>query len=455
VNVAAHSTRAPRPEDERLPLGKTLTYGMQHVLTMYGGIIAPPLIVGGAAGLSSQEIGALIASCLFVGGLATILQTVGIPFFGSQLPLVQGTSFAAVATMVAIIDGGGGIQRVFGAVLVASFIGFLIAPGFARIIRFFPPVVTGVVITMIGIALLPVAANWAMGGNASAENYGAPSQIGLAMATLCIALLLTKFGSVTIQRLAILISMVLGAILATVLGMTDFSRVGQGEWFALPQPLAFGWPEFEIGSIISMTVVVLVILTETTADIIALGQIVGTPVNKRRIADGLRADMAASMLAPFLNTFTQSAFAQNVGLTAITGVKSRFVVTAGGGILVVLGLFPVLGQVVAALPTPVLGGAGIVLFGTIAASGIRTLSQVIYEGNYNLIIVSTSIAVGCLPVVKPNFYDAFPSWFATIFDSGISSAAFTAVVLNLFFNELKFARKRRRTEALEVAAPAN
>jgi NCS2 family nucleobase:cation symporter-2 len=204
-----------------------------------------------------------------------------------------------------------------------------------------------------------------------------------------------------------------------------------------------------------MTVVVLVILTETTADIIALGQIVGTPVNKRRIADGLRADMAASMLAPFLNTFTQSAFAQNVGLTAITGVKSRFVVTAGGGILVVLGLFPVLGQVVAALPTPVLGGAGIVLFGTIAASGIRTLSQVIYEGNYNLIIVSTSIAVGCLPVVKPNFYDAFPSWFATIFDSGISSAAFTAVVLNLFFNELKFARKRRRTEALEVAAPAN
>ncbi len=451
MNVAKYTKREPRPEDERLPLGRSIGYGMQHVLTMYGGIIAPPLIVGGAAGLSTQEIGALIASCLFVGGLATILQTVGIPFFGSQLPLVQGTSFAAVATMVAIIDSGGGIQRVFGAVLVASFIGFLIAPLFARIIRFFPPVVTGVVITMIGISLLPVAANWAMGGNSAAPDYGNPAHIGLAMATLCIALLLTKFGTVAIQRLAILISMVLGAILATLLGMADFSKVGQSAFFAFPQPLAFGWPEFELGSIISMTVVVLVILTETTADIVALGQIVGTKVTKRRIADGLRADMAVSVLAPFLNTFTQSAFAQNVGLTAITGVKSRFVVTAGGGILVVLGLFPVLGQVVAVLPTPVLGGAGIVLFGTIAASGIRTLSKVMYEGNFNLIIVSTSIAVGCLPVVKPDFYEAFPTWFATIFDSGISSAALTAVILNLFFNELRVTRKTRDDKPLEPA----
>lgn len=233
--------------------------------------------------------------------------------------------------------------------------------------------------------------------------------------------------------------------------MADFSRVGQGAFFALPQPLAFGWAEFELGSIISMIVVVLVILTETTADIVALGQIVGTKVDKRRIADGLRADMAASMLAPFLSTFTQSAFAQNVGLTAITGIKSRFVVTAGGGILVVPGLFPVLGQVVAALPTAVLGGAGIVLFGTIAASGIRTLSKVMHEGNFNLIIVSTSIAVGCLPVVKPNFYDAFPSWFATIFDSGISSAAVTAVVLNLFFNELRFTRTKRESPAPDAA----
>lgn len=161
------SIKGMRPEDAKLPLGKTFAYGLQHVLTMYGGIIAPPLIIGSAAGISPEEIGLLVASCLFVGGLATILQTIGIPFFGAQLPLVQGTSFASVATMVAIVNGGGGLQAVFGSVLVAALIGFLVAPFFARIVRFFPPVVTGTVITMIGISLTPVAANWAMGGNAS------------------------------------------------------------------------------------------------------------------------------------------------------------------------------------------------------------------------------------------------------------------------------------------------
>lgn len=442
MNAAKRKAPVVRPEDERLPLGRTLAFGLQHVLTMYGGIIAPPLIVGSAAGMSSQEIGLLIASCLFVGGLATILQTVGIPFFGSQLPLVQGTSFAAVATMVAILNSGGGIQSVFGAVLAASVVGFLIAPFFARIVRFFPPVVTGVVITMIGISLTPVAANWAMGGNAKADNYGSMENIGLAGATLLIALLLAKLGNAAISRLAILLAIVLGTVLALLLGMADFSSVGQGAIFAFPQPLAFGWPVFELGGIISMIIVVLVILTETTADILALGQIIGTKVDSRRIADGLRADMASSILAPLLNTFTQSAFAQNVGLVAITGVKSRWVVAAGGGMLVVLGLMPVLGRVVAAVPTAVLGGAGVVLFGTVAAAGIRTLGKVKFEGNLNLVIVATSIAFGCLPIVKGGFYDAFPAWFGTIFDSGITSSAIMAVLLNLLFNELKLGRAR-------------
>ena len=435
---AAHSEsiKPKRPEDERLPLGKTFAYGMQHVLTMYGGIIAPPLIIGGAAGLDSADIGLLVACCLFVGGLATILQTIGIPFFGAQLPLVQGTSFAAVATMVAIVNGGGGIQAVFGAVLAASVIGFLIAPFFARIVRFFPPVVTGVVITMIGVSLTPVAANWAMGGTATADDYGSLENIGLAAGTLLIVLLLSKVGSAAISRLSILIAIVLGTVVAAALGMADFSKVGEGDFFAFPQPLAFGWPVFEIGAIISMTIVVLVILTETTADILAVGEIAKTKVDSKRIADGLRADMASSVLAPIFNTFTQSAFAQNVGLVAITGITSRFVVAAGGGILVVLGLLPVLGRVVAAVPMPVLGGAGIVLFGTVAASGIRTLSKVKYDGP-NLIIVAASIAFGCLPIVKGDFYENFPNWFETIFHSGISSAAIMAVVLNLLFNEFK------------------
>lgn len=431
------SIKGNRPEDAKLPLGKSFAYGLQHVLTMYGGIIAPPLIIGNAAGLAPDEVGLLVACCLFVGGLATILQTVGIPFFGAQLPLVQGTSFASVATMVAIVNGGGGIQAVFGAVLVAALIGFLLAPFFARIVRYFPPVVTGVVITMIGISLTPVAANWAMGGDAKADDYGSLANIGLAAGTLLVVLLLSKVGNAAISRMSILLAIVLGTVAAALLGMADFSQVGHGAIFAFPQPLAFGMPVFEIGGIISMTIVVLVILTETTADILAVGEIAGSKVDSKRIADGLRADMASSAVAPIFNTFTQSAFAQNVGLVAITGITSRFVVAAGGGILVVLGLLPILGRVVAAIPTPVLGGAGIVLFGTVAASGIRTLSKVKYDG-MNLVIVAASIAFGCIPIVKTDFYAGFPTWFETIFHSGISSAAIMAVLLNLLFNEFTF-----------------
>ena len=427
----------PRPEDQRLSIGSSFAYGFQHVLTMYGGIIAVPLIVGQAAGLAPADIGVLIAAALFMGGLATLLQTLGMPFFGSQLPLVQGVSFASVATMVAIVTGGGGLPAVFGAVIASAAIGLLIAPVFSKIIRFFPPVVTGTVITTIGLTLMPVAANWAMGGNRKAEDYGSVANIGLAAITLALVLLLSKVGSATISRLSILLAMVAGTVVAVVTGMADFSNVGDGPIVAFPAPFHLGAPTFEAAAIISMLIVVLVILTETMADILAVGEIVGTKVDSKRIAAGLRADMVSSLVAPVFGSFTQSAFAQNVGLVAVTKIKSRYVVAAGGVILVLLGLLPVLGRVVAAVPTAVLGGAGIVLFGTVAASGIRTLAKVEYRNNMNLIIVAASIGFGMIPIAAPTFYDKFPCWFATIFHSGISSAAVMAIVLNLLFNHLK------------------
>ncbi|WP_411374347.1 nucleobase:cation symporter-2 family protein [Arthrobacter sp. MPF02] len=435
--VAGKGQQSTRPEDERLPIGSSFAYGFQHVLTMYGGIVAVPLIVGQAAGLPPADIGVLIAAALFMGGLATILQTVGIPFFGSQLPLVQGVSFAGVATMVAIVTTGGGIQSVFGAVIVSAAIGLLIAPVFSKIVRFFPPVVTGTVITTIGLTLMPVAANWAMGGNRRAENYGNIENIGLAAITLALVLLLSKLGNATISRLSILLAMVIGTLVAVATGMANFSKVGEGPIAAFPTPFHLGAPTFEIAAIISMLIVVLVILTETMADILAVGEIVGTKVDSKRIAAGLRADMGSSLLAPVFGSFTQSAFAQNVGLVAVTKIKSRYVVAAGGVILVILGLLPILGRVVAAVPTAVLGGAGIVLFGTVAASGIRTLAKVEYKNNMNLIIVATSIGFGMIPIAAPAFYDKFPDWFATIFHSGISSAAVMAILLNLLFNHLK------------------
>ena len=433
------SPASPRPEDENLGVGANLAYGLQHVLTMYGGMIAVPLIIGQAAGLSAGDVGLLIAASLFAGGLATLLQTLGIPFFGCRLPLVQGVSFASVATMVAIIgnDGTGGMQVVFGAVIVSSLVGLLITPLFSCIIKYFPPLVTGIVITTIGLTLMPVTARWAMGGNSQAADFGSPANIGLAAFTLASVLLLSKLGSASLSRLSILLAIVIGTLAAMATGMADFSQALQGPWVAMPEVLHFGAPQFQVAAILSMLIVIVVTMVETSADILAVGEIIGTPVDSKRLGNGLRADMISSALAPLFGSFTQSAFAQNVGLVAVTGVKSRYVVASAGLILVTLGLLPMMGRLVAAVPTAVLGGAGLVLFGTVAASGIRTLAQVDYRNNMNLIIVATSIGFGMIPIAAPGFYHHFPTWFETIFHSGISSAAIMAILLNLLFNHLR------------------
>jgi uric acid transporter len=427
------------PVDRMLPVGQLFLYGLQHVMSMYAGVVAVPLIVGTALGLPFADLAYLLTAALLVSGLATLLQTLGVWRIGARLPLVQGTSFAAVASMLAIgRDAGGGVvglQHIFGAVLVAGVIGFLLSGVFNRLLRFFPPVVTGSIITVIGISLLPVAIRWAGGGTVTSESFGSPSNIGLAALTLLIILLIYRFLPGFLSRIAILTGLVLGALVAVVLGKTDFSRLGQAEWFAVSTPFHFGPPQFAVAAVISMTIVMLVIMTETTADILAVGEVVDRPADGPTVVGGLRADcLATAVSGGLLNSFSASAFAQNVGLVAITGVKSRFVVAAGGVILVVLGLFPKIGAIVAAIPLPVLGGAGLALFATVAASGIRALSRVDYEGNNNLVIVALSLGMGVIPIAVPTFYEHFPSWFQTVFDSGISSAAVTAVLLNLLFN---------------------
>ena len=333
--------------------------------------------------------------------------------------------------------GEAGLQVVLGAVIAAAVIGLIITPIFSRITRFFPPLVTGIVITTIGLTLMPVAARWAMGGDSNSPEFGSMANIGLAGLTLVIVLILSKMGNATISRLSILLAMVIGTFIAWALGMTDFSRVSEGSMVALPEIFHFGMPVFSLAATLSMFIVIMVTLVETSADILAVGEILGTKVDSRRLANGLRADMLSSILSPVVGSFTQSAFAQNVGLVAVTGVKSRYVVATGGLILITLGLLPVMGRVIACVPPAVLGGAGIVLFGTVAASGIRTLAKVDYENNINLIIVATSIGFGMIPIAAPQFYHNFPTWFETIFHSGISSAALMAIALNLMFNEIK------------------
>ena len=427
------STSAPaRPEDERLPFVQLLVYGTQHILTMYGGLIAPPLIVGAAAGLSGPDIGLLVTAGIFVSGLATLLQSLGFGPFGARLPIVQGISFASVSTMVSIASHDG-VRPVFGAIIVAGLIGVIASSFFAHLVKLFPPVVTGSIITVIGVSLLPVAFDWALGGVGS-KTYGKPGNIALAGITLLVILVISRLFQGFVSRLSILIGMVAGTLIAVPWGKADFSSVGQGKVVSFPPIFGLGTPVFDLGAIVAMTIVIFVIMTETMADILAIGQIVETPVDHKRVANGLRADMLSSTVAPVFGAFPASAFAQNVGLVAITGIKSRFTVAVGGGVLVLLGLVPLFGRVVAAIPAPVLGGAGIVLFGSVAASGIRTLSRVEYGDNLNLVVIAVSIAMGLVPIARPHFWDQFPAGVGVVLDSGISAAAVTAVLLNLFFN---------------------
>jgi xanthine permease len=428
------------PVDEVGKPGSMLVYGLQHVMSMYAGVVAVPLIVGSALKLPFSDLSYLLAATLLISGLATLLQTLGVPWIGAKLPIVQGTSFAAVGSMIAIGTGAGGgtagLSAIFGAIVVAGAIGFALSGVFSRLLHFFPPVVTGSVITVIGISLLPVAIRWA-GGGAGTPDFGSPSNIALAAATLAIILLVYRFLPGFFSRIAILIGLMAGGLIAALFGKIDFSKVSEAQGFAISTPFHFGAPTFEAAAIVSMVIVMLVIMTETTADLLAIGVVVGRPADRKTVANGLRADtLSTAVSGGLLNGFPVSAFAQNVGLVALTGIKSRFVVAVSGGILLVLGFFPQVGAVVAALPLPVLGGAGLALFGSVAASGIRSLSAVHYEGNQNLVIVALSIGMGVIPIAVPDFYDEFPSWFQTIFDSGISAAAVTAVLLNILFNVL-------------------
>ena len=248
---------------------------------------------------------------------------------------------SSLSWSIASNGGAAGLQFIFGAVLVAGIVGFLLSGVFNRLLHFFPPVVTGSVITVIGISLLPVAIRWAGGGTVTSPEFGSPANIGLAALTLLIILLIYRFLPGFFSRIAILTGLVLGALVALAVGKADFSRIGQAQWFSVSTPFHFGLPQFGLAAIISMTIVMLVIMTETTADILAIGEVVDRPADGRTVVAGLRADcLTTAVSGGLLNSFSASAFAQNVGLVAITGIKSRFVVAASGVILVVLGLSP-------------------------------------------------------------------------------------------------------------------
>ncbi|WLP89816.1 nucleobase:cation symporter-2 family protein [Gordonia sp. NB41Y] len=447
LQTIKHGRDADHPVDDIPPFLKLFPLGLQHVMAMYAGAVAVPLIVGGAmvgAGqMQSNEIVHLITADLFVAGIATILQAVGFWRFGVRLPLMQGVTFAAVGPMITI-GLNHGITAIYGSVIACGVFMILVAPIVGKLIRFFPPLVTGTIILIIGVSLMRVAAGWFGGGTAKGEDFGAPKAIAFGFLTLLLIILIERFAPPTIKRVSILIGLVLGTLISIPFGMADWSSVGESSWVAIPEPFYFGFPTFDVSSIIAMIIVALVIMTETTGDIVAVGEIVDKKITPRRLADGMRADGLGTVLGGIFNTFPYTAFAQNVGLVAITGVKTRHVATCAGGILVVLGLLPKMAAIIEGIPLPVLGGAGVALFGMVAASGVRTLSKVKFN-NTNILVVAISVGVAMLTEAKLYYtsdgvsvsldlYHQFPDWFQTIFHSGISAGALTAIVLNLLLN---------------------
>lgn len=402
------------PVDAMLPANKLFAYGLQHVLAMYSGAVAVPIILAQAIHLPTDMLIHLINADLFTCGIATLIQTLGFWKIGARIPMIQGVTFAAVTPMC-LIAAEHGLPTMYGAIILAGLFTFLIAPFFSRFIRFFPPVVTGTIIMIIGITLLPVSIVWiGGGGDTHAATFAGPMNLFLAAITLAIVITLYRYGKGFISNISVLIGLIGGTIIATVLGQTNFDAVSRASWVNVVTPFTFGFPVFDVGSIISMIIVMFVTMVETTGDCIAIGEIVDKPIKKADLSRCLRADGLSTFIGGIFNSFPYTAFAQNVGLIALTRVKSRFVV--------------------ACIPNSVLGGAGIAMFGMIIASGVRSLSKVDFEHSSNLMLVAISIGVSMITLTVPNFFHAFPDWSQIILHSGITLGSICAVVLNILFN---------------------
>ena len=355
---------------------------------------------------------------------------------GIRMPVMMGASFAAVGSMVAMAGMPGiGMTGIFGATIAAGFFGMIIAPFMSKVVRFFPPLVTGTVITSIGLSLFPVAVNWAGGGSTAAQ-FGSPIYLFIAALVLGTILLINRFMRGFWVNVSVLIGMALGYALCGAIGMVNLQGIGLAPWFQLVTPLHFGMPEFHLAPILSMCLVVVIIFVESTGMFLALGKITDQEVTPRMLRRGLLCDAGASFLAGFFNTFTHSSFAQNIGLVQMTGVRCRSVTIMAGIFLITLSLLPKAAYLVASIPPAVLGGAAIAMFGMVAATGIKILQEADIADRRNQLLVAVSIGMGLIPVVRPEFFAHLPLWMGPITHSGIAMAAVSAVSLNLLFNVL-------------------
>ncbi len=496
------------PVDERLPTGKLTALGLQHVLVMYAGAVAVPLIIGRALKLSPEQVTMLIQADLFCCGLVTLIQAFGATqWFGIKLPVMMGVTFAAVAPMVAMANATPGVEGaglIFGAIIGAGLISILLAPVVSRMLRFFPPVVTGTIIAVIGISLMRVGINWifgvpvgptapqivnpehaqwlatvkalagaavqpAAGASAAAATvppmpaglslvgtvpnpkYAQLPHIAIAAVSLLSIMLIAKYARGFIANISVLLGIVVAAVIATAMGYMNFDKVAKANWFDLVLPFEIAKPVFDPILILTMTLVMIVVMIESTGMFLALSDLTGKKIDQKQLSAGLRVDGLGTLIGGIFNTFPYTSFSQNVGLVGVTGVKSRFVCVAAGVILLLLGLLPKMAALVESLPTFVLGGAGLVMFGMVAATGIRILGSVDYKNNRNnLFIVAVSIGIGMIPLIAPRYLQWFPHGVHPLIESGILLASLSAVLLNLFFNGANGDNR----EAIEAAKQA-
>lgn len=438
ANLADTRVMPVHAVDEVLPPVRMFVLALQHVLVMYAGAIAVPFIIGGALNLTQDQIAYLIQADLITCGIATLIQTVGVWRFGVRLPLMQGLTFASISPVIAIASDPSlaaagptaGLQAVYGAVIVSGIVAIAIAPLGRYIVRLFPPIVVGSVLTVIGLSLLPVAITYAAGGYV--PDAGAPKYAAIAFAVLAVVILLNIFGRGFVRNIAIFAGILFGILLSGAMGLLDFSGIGSDKAISVVTPFHFGAPTFHIVPILTMVLVIAITWVESVGDAIVVGEMVDRKPTARNISDLIRADGLSTVIGGVMNSFQYTAFSENVALVSITRVRSRWVVALAGVFLMILGLSPTLAGIAAAIPKAVIGGAGFMMFGTLVVVGIKTLRKVDFDGDFrNFIIVGLSVGMAMIAIINPDFFAFMPGWSQVIFKSPVIMGAIAAIFLNL------------------------
>ncbi|MGE6376491.1 nucleobase:cation symporter-2 family protein [Peribacillus muralis] len=411
---------------------KVASLGLQHVLAMYAGAIVIPLIVGGALGLTAAELTYLVSIDILMCGIATLLQVWKNKFFGIGLPVVLGCTFTAVSPMIAI-GTQYGINSIYGSILVSGLLVVLISKFFGKLARFFPPIVTGSVVLIIGITLIPVAIN-NLGGGQGADDFGDLTNVALGFGTLLFIIFMYKFSTGFARSISILLGLLVGTLVAFFLGKVDFSSVINATWLHMPHFFYFGLPTFNITPIITMTLVAIVSLVESTGVYYALGEITEKEISEDDLARGYRSEGLAIMIGGLFNAFPYTAFSQNVGLIQLSGIKTRNVIYTTAGILVFIGFVPKIGAFTTIIPSSVLGGAMVAMFGMVVAAGIKMLSKVDFASQENLLIIACSVGMGLGVTVVPELFAQIPQSFRILTENGIVAGSLTAIFLNIVFN---------------------